>query len=64
MTISTFIDAGTVGASRHVNMSGCPMTVYTLHAFIDVITVCKFYDFLLNLIAKLEDFWMAVQTAL
>jgi hypothetical protein len=64
VTISTFIDARAVGASCHVRMSSRSVTVHTLQTFIDMIAVCEFYDFLLNLIAKIKDVLMAVQTAL
>jgi hypothetical protein len=64
VAIAAFFDTGPVGASSHVYMSGCSMTVHTLHTFIDVIAVCEVDDFLFNLIAQVEHLWVTVQTTL
>ena len=60
VAIAAFLDSGTVGASCHVRMTSCSVTVHTRHTFVDVIAVCEFYDFLFHLIAKIQDLWMAV----
>jgi hypothetical protein len=55
MTIAAFFNAGTIGTSCHVHMSGCPVTVHTINTFIYVIAMREFYNFLFHLIAEVQD---------
>lgn len=61
---NAFGDSGTIGASGHVFMPGCAVTVHTFQAFSIVNPVVEDDHFLFDLVIEIEHILVTVQASL